>query len=177
MKDKAHSMHRTCEICNFPFQFSTVYSVETPDALPFSLLLGALIKRLKKRLWKYSRISLFLGTWLVLAPLGTYWLYQALLFTPFSSVIHQLLSAARGAVDLLMVQFPFFVAKLGLALGQSLYQQSLEPLLRNEFVYSFTSSRNSSFNFTALNGNFSSNLNASTTTAMNSTLSFTQSKM
>ncbi|RKP16283.1 hypothetical protein ROZALSC1DRAFT_25457, partial [Rozella allomycis CSF55] len=61
-------LRRYCELCKHPFQFRSVYREDMPNALPLSVFLLGMLKRLAMVLKKFSRYWLAVFVWSILTP-------------------------------------------------------------------------------------------------------------
>lgn len=113
------------------FHFSSLYAPEAPPSLPPSVFLKALAKKAAKRGYKAFRWSVFLTAWLIMAPLGTLWLSQAL-FQPLNVTFAQIRAVIWLLADYTLVRGPFVVK----AALEALFSGSSEPLQRFFFLNS-----------------------------------------
>lgn len=72
-----HSRKESCELCKQKYSFDPEYSKETPDVIPFKILLYSGFKKLFVDVLPFMiRILLAILLWLVFAPLCTSWMYK-----------------------------------------------------------------------------------------------------
>ena len=78
-----------CEICDFEFKFSTIYSQDTPHSLPLTLLLSSLWKKFTLAVSKGIRLLIVLFCWTIVAPIGTLFVYESF-FNPVNETYNAL---------------------------------------------------------------------------------------
>ena len=84
-----------CEICNYTFKFTSIYSLDSEN-MTLSVLMSVVKQRLVKWIPFYFRTLLVVCAWFVFAPLGTFWIYTI----QFKSVSQILLDLKSFFVNL-----------------------------------------------------------------------------
>ena len=124
------SRNSKCEICNFEFKFSSVYSSDTPDSLPIGLLINSLKNKTLSFLIKTFRILLVVFCWTVLAPLGTLYIYNTF-FRSVSESLGSLKSFFTSLKNISLDNFDVSHEKLlefGLEIGKTVFRGQIVTL-------------------------------------------------
>ncbi|KAJ3170162.1 hypothetical protein HDU88_008787 [Geranomyces variabilis] len=92
-----HSRKKQCEICNYPFSFTSIYSEHAPERISIPFFLTVISRRLLSLARLYLRAFLAASIWLVGVPYITVWIWR-LHFNP--AVILQLFGDADAFTSL-----------------------------------------------------------------------------
>ncbi|KAJ3147104.1 hypothetical protein HDU86_008100 [Geranomyces michiganensis] len=71
-----HSRKKQCEICNYPFSFTSIYSEHAPERISIPFFLTVISRRLLSLARLYLRAFLAASIWLVGVPYITVWIWR-----------------------------------------------------------------------------------------------------
>ncbi|KAJ3174716.1 E3 ubiquitin-protein ligase march7 [Geranomyces variabilis] len=92
-----HSRKKQCEICNYPFSFTSIYSEHAPERISIPFFLNVISRRMFSLARLYLRAFLAASIWLVGVPYITVWIWR-MHFNP--AVILQLIGDADAFTSL-----------------------------------------------------------------------------
>ncbi|KAI8822200.1 uncharacterized protein EV422DRAFT_566636 [Fimicolochytrium jonesii] len=71
-----HSKKRQCEICNYPFSFTPIYSDQAPERISVLFFISVLGRRLLSMSRFYTRVVVAALVWLIWVPYLTVWIWR-----------------------------------------------------------------------------------------------------